>query len=356
MKNFTVWEIFEYDRGKESAPKQVEDWDYPMINETSENNWLTKYAKPTKILKGNSITVSVNFAQTVFYQPKDFCASVNIMSLYNEKFSPLSYMYVITQLRKKHAHFNYWGKISKDRLLEEVITLPILSNWELAYDYMENYIKEIEAYHIKEIEAYLQSTGLSDYELNKEEVESLKTITQGGGIKFRLDELFDVKPSKKIFHWINITIEEEKNEYNYPYVVRTSLNNWIRGYISEDKEFLNPWNTITFAQDTFFAFYQKEPYYTGNKVKVFCLKWYDMNEKLGEYFTTLINFRIKDLSWGTGSNIESISNLEITLPTTSDNQIDYSLIETYIKATQKLVIKDLVDNINKKLETYKDII
>ena len=173
VKNFTVWEIFEYDRGKESAPKQVEDWDYPMINETSENNWLTKYAKPTKILKGNSITVSVNFAQTVFYQPKDFCASVNIMSLYNEKFSALSYMYVITQLRKKHAHFSYWGKISKDRLLEETITLPTYSNWELAYDYMENYIKEIEA--------YLKSTGLSNYELNKDEVESLKTVSMGGG-------------------------------------------------------------------------------------------------------------------------------------------------------------------------------
>ena len=353
---YRIKDLFEYGRGKESAPKQVENWDYPMINETSENNGLTKYAKPTKVLKGNSISVSVNFAQTVFYQPKDFCASVNVMSLYNEKFNQLSYMYVIAQLRKKHAYFNYWGKISKDRLLEETIYLPTLANWELAYDYMEEYIKEIEAYHIKEIEAYLKATGLSDYNLTKDEVESLKTISMGGGRKFRLDELFDIRPSKKIFHWINITIENEKTEHSYPYVVRTSINNWIKGYISEDEEFLNPGKTITFAQDTFFAFYQKEPYYTGNKVKVFYLKWYDMNEKLGEYFTTLINFRIKDLSWWTGSNVKSISNLEITLPVDSDNQIDYPLIETYIKATQKLVIKDLVDKVNKKLETYKNII
>ena len=89
---------------------------------------------------------------------------------------------------------------------------------------------------------------------------------------------------------------------------------------------------------------------------MFYLKWYDMNEKLGEYFTTLINFRIKDLSWWTGSNVESISNLEISLPVDSNNQIDYPLIETYIKATQKLVIKDLVDKVNEKLETYKNVI
>lgn len=62
------------------------------------------------------------------------------------------------------------------------------------------------------------------------------------------------------------------------------------------------------------------------------------------------------MSWWTGSNVESISNLEITLPVDSDNQINYTLIETYIKATQKLVIKDLVDKVNEKLETYKNII
>ena len=265
-------------------------------------------------------------------------------------------MYFVAILNKIFSKYNWENKSWWNKIKEEIIHLPTLSNWELAYDYMESYIKEIEAYHIKEIEAYLKATGLSDYNLTKDEVESLKTISMGGGRKFTLDELFDIRPSKKIFHWINITIENEKTEHSCPYVVRTSINNWIKGYISEDEEFLNPWKTITFAQDTFFAFYQKEPYYTGNKVKVFYLKWYDMNEKLGEYFTTLINFRIKDLSWWTGSNVESISNLEITLPTDSDNQINYPLIETYIKATQKLVIKDLVDKVNEKLETYKNII
>ena len=150
-RKFRLDELFEYDRGKESAPRQVEDWDYPMINETSENNWLTKYAKPTKVLKGNSISVLVNFAQTVFYQPKDFCASVNVMSLYNEKFNQLSYMYVITQLRRNHAHFNYWGKISKNRLLEEEITLPVNANNQINYPLIETYIKATQKLVIKDL-------------------------------------------------------------------------------------------------------------------------------------------------------------------------------------------------------------
>ena len=299
----------------------------------------------------------------VFFQPNEFTVlqdSYAFTFKKSVKNIKLLQMYFIAILNKIFSKYNWENKSWWNKIKEETIYLPTLSNWELAYDYMENYIKEIEAYHIKEIEAYhikeieayLKATGLSDYELTQEELDSLRIIAEDKGKKFTLDELFDIRPSKKIFHWTNITIENEKTEYSYPYVVRTSTNNWIKGYISEDEEFLNPWNTITFAQDTFFAFYQKESYYTGNKVKVFYLKWYDLNEKLGEYFTTLINFRIKDLSWWAGSNVKSISNLEIYLPITSDNQINYTLIETYIKATQKLVIKDLVDKVNEKLKTY----
>ena len=142
-KKFKIGELFEYDRGKEAAPKQVEDWDYPMINETSENNWLTKYAKPTKVLKGNSISVSVNFAQTVFYQPKDFCASVNVMSLYNEKFNYYIWMFIVWILRRRHFGYDYWEKISKDRLLEETIYLPVTASWEPDWNYMETFIERL---------------------------------------------------------------------------------------------------------------------------------------------------------------------------------------------------------------------
>ena len=351
MKNFTVWEIFEYDRGKESTPKQVEDWNCPMINETSENNGLTKYAKPTKVLKGNSITVSVNFAQTVFYQPKDFCASVNIMSLYNEKFSALSYMYVITQLRKKHAHFSYWGKISKDRLLEEIITLPILSNWELAYDYMENYIKEIEAYHIKEIEAYLQSTGLSDYELSKEEKLALESILSSNSKNFRLDELF------KIQRW-NISDQktiQESNRKDYVFVAQNDKDNGFVCYVEpNNNKIFNP--SIVIWRQTWTIYYQPQKFITTDWVLVLISKNNTLSSLVSLFLVSLLKKHFINSWYSNTISAKKVSDLEITLPVDSDNQINFPLIETYIKATQKLVIKDLVDNINEKLKTYKEII
>lgn len=347
-KNFTVWEIFEYDRGKESAPKQVEDWDCPMINETSENNGLTKYAKPTKVLKGNSITVSVNFAQTVFYQPKDFCASVNIMSLYNEKFSPLSYMYVITQLRKKHTHFNYWGKISKDRLLEEVITLPTLSTWEIAYEYMENYIKEIEAYHIKEIEAYLKATGLSDYELSNDEELALESILSSSSKKFRLDELFEVSSG-------DVDIQKSDIEDQWEIVVSAWEGNcWIIGKTNKQAKIFEK-DTITI--DMFwYSFLRNHPYKMVTHGRIMSLKSKNKNRFFLLYLLSSLQY-LKNRYWFDNMlTWKKIKEEEISIPTTYDNQINYPLIENYITATQKLVIKDLVENIKNKLETYKQVI
>ena len=60
-------------------------------------------------------------------------------------------MYVITQLRRKHAHFNYWGKISKDRLLEEEITLPVNANNQIDYPLIETYIKATQKLVIKDL-------------------------------------------------------------------------------------------------------------------------------------------------------------------------------------------------------------
>ena len=83
--------------------------------------------------------------------------------------------------------------------------------------------------------------------------------------EFRIGDLFDIQTSKKRFDANKVTILESEK---YPYVVRTAMNNGIRGYIDEDEQFLNEGNTISFGQDTATMFYQEKPYFTGDKIKV----------------------------------------------------------------------------------------
>ena len=141
-KEFKVGELFTYERGKESSPKRVKDGDIPMIAEINTNNGVAKFGSSPNIIKGNSITISVNFAENVYYQENDFIASVNVIVIRNKHLNRWNGRFIETVLRANNKKYNYVNKISKQKLRDEIITLPATSSGEPDYDYMEEYIKE----------------------------------------------------------------------------------------------------------------------------------------------------------------------------------------------------------------------
>ena len=113
--------------------------------------------------------------------------------------------------------------------------------------------------------------------------EKLESVEWG---EFRLGDLFEIVSSKKIFHANQINkIFDSRVNNSFPYIVRTTQNNAMRGYIIEDKSYLNDENTLSFAQDTFSVFYQKEKYFTGNKVKVLKGKFKNQSEEVMRFLT-----------------------------------------------------------------------
>lgn len=141
---FRVGELFIQERGKEKAPKQNELGDCPLIQETNNNNGFDRMVVPTKIIKGNSITVSINYAQNVFYQADDFCASVNIAVLRNNHLNRYNSQFVCSVLRNAHQKFDYTSKISKELLNKETIMLPVDKTGQPDWGYMEEYMRKVE--------------------------------------------------------------------------------------------------------------------------------------------------------------------------------------------------------------------
>lgn len=141
---FRVGELFAQERGKEKAPKQNEPGDCPLIQETNNNNGFDRMVVPTKVIKGNSITVSINYAQNVFYQADDFCASVNIAVLRNNHLDRYNSQFVCSVLRNAHQKFDYTSKISKELLNKEMIMLPVDKTGQPDWAYMEEYMRKVE--------------------------------------------------------------------------------------------------------------------------------------------------------------------------------------------------------------------
>ena len=346
----------------------------PLISNSSTENGVMGFSNLEPNNKGNTITCSDTTigADTMFYQEKDFIGYSHIQNLV-PKFEPfnraIASMIISACRVATSTLYDYGNKFNRDSMNKTKIHLPT-QNGKIDFAFMENFIAELEAERIAELEAYLRVTGLSDYILTEEERAVLEAFRSGkiswGGVKlpngqevtniewkmFRIGELFEINSYKKRFDANKVQIEE----VGFPYVVRTALNNGIRGYINEDEEFLNEGNTISFGQDTATMFYQEKPYFTGDKIKIVKCKDESFNKLNAQFFITAMGKAFSSFSWGSSSfSVEIIKNQNISLPSTQDIPL-YAYMEVFIRAVQKLVIKDVVQYADRKLEATRAVV
>lgn len=226
-------------------------------------------------------------------------------------------------------------------------------NGEIDFEFMESFVAELEAQRVAELEAYLIASGLNDYELAPEEREVLNKFEELEWEEFKISDLFSVNSYKKRFDANKVTVLPEGK---YPYIVRTALNNGLKGYINEDTRYLNDGNTISFGQDTATMFYQENPYFTGDKIKILKPKMVNFNKNKAHFLLASMAKSFSSFSWGKNSySVKVIENQLIQLPI-KHGKIDYNYIETFITAIKKLVIKDVVKWTDKKIELTKDVV
>ncbi|GHP77102.1 type I restriction modification protein [Helicobacter pylori] len=176
--------------------------------------------------------------------------------------------------------------------------------------------------------------------------------------EFKLGDLFEVLSSKKIYHANTIKIHDTQIENSYPYVVRATTNNGIKGFIIDDPTFTNEKNTLSFAQDTFTVFYQKQPYFTGNKVKILKPKFAFKSPKILYFISAILQFILKPLTWGLGSTTESIAEFKFSLPlkptakTQTFKDIDFNFMEKFIAELEQCRLAELEQCRLAELQAY----
>ncbi|EJB91022.1 type IIS restriction enzyme protein [Helicobacter pylori Hp H-19] len=270
---------------------------------------------------------------------------------------------------KKFGYENMcsWVKIKNDKVILPLKPTANAQTFEdIDFTFMEKFIAELEA--------YLKATGLENTTLSSDEENALNVFNgnnSGGGGNtpcgltwqhFKLGDLFEVLPSKKIYHANTIKIHDTQIENSYPYVVRAATNNGIKGFIIDDPTFTNEKNTLSFAQDTFTVFYQKQPYFTGNKVKILKPKFAFKSPKILHFISAILQFILKPLTWGLGSTTESIAEFKFSLPlkpaanTQTLEDIDFDFMRTLINALMKQIIQGVVQYSNAKIKATKEAI
>ena len=195
---------------------------------------------------------------------------------------------------------------------------------------------------------------LVDEQLRFEEFKLASSYFKNGKeVKVSTDGIFNITPTKKKINANTISFGGR-----YPYVARGESQNGIRGYINFDENYLNPEKTISFGQDTATMFYQPKAYFTGDKIQVFSLnsKHGELNEKIATYLITAVRKALVNFAWGQSSfALEVISELNVMLPVDKYDRLNLNYMENYIRAIEKLTIKDVVEYKDKMIEIKKKI-
>lgn len=128
----------------------------------------------------------------------------------------------------------------------------------------------------------------------------------------------------------------------WPYVVRTGAGNGQKGFINEDKRYLNEGNTISFGQDTATMFYQKTPYFTGDKIKIFKSQYDRFSEGNAQFFIAAMIKSFSSFSWGASSfSVDIIKNQRLDLPIINNDVIDFDFIDGFIAELEAERIAEL---------------
>lgn len=360
FKDFLIGDVFSIltPRKRFDANKIKLGGKFPYVVRTALNNGIKGFITENEIYlnDGNTLSFGQDTA-TIFYQKKPYFTGdkIKVMKCKNENFNDKNAMFILAAMNKSFQNFS-WGTTSfKIDILENTkITLPYYkSNNQIAFDYMEKYIKFIEIVKINTLKNYLISSNFitNDYkniDLTEQEksalllFKNLKNNNQISWKSFMLNEIFCISGSKTT----------PKNELermgigNYPYITTQATNNGIAGYYSCATENGNCLTIDSAVLGT--CFYQENEFSASDHVEVLRPKNFSLDKKIALFFVCLLNKtgNILEYSYGKKRSQKALKNESIFLPITNDGNINFELMQNLISAIEKIIVNNLIQKLN----------
>ena len=357
-----------------------QDGKNPYVVRTSSNNGQRGFIVEDEsyLNEGNTISFGQDTA-TMFYQEKPYFTGdkIKVLKAKNKKFNKNNAQFFISTMAKAFSTFS-WGSSSFNvNIIEnQKLTLPT-QNGKIDFAFMEQFIAELEAERIAELEAYLRVTGLSDYILTEEERAVLEAFRNGkiswGGVKlldkqqvkdiewrvFRMEDVLEWQPQKEIDP-LKLDKLKDKNQKLYPFYGQATLNNGIISYNQLVEEVLNNKEgkpTILIHSNNQNTIYLESPFYLKDgHGATSVLQSKKLNKLNALYFMSSIKKVIlSKYSYNAKATKIELKNTLISLPSVQGKPL-YDYMEVFIRAVQKLVIKDVVQYAERKVAATRAVV
>ena len=385
-KAFPINQIFDIKKVYGQPQKTYEVGTTPYVTGAKDNNGVVGFVKAdeTSISKGNCISVDPITGLSC-YQPVDFVgrgfsgASINL--LYNDNLDEKTALFMCSAIEKVASSVAaYTNLFNSTRLANAKIIVPVIENPnpdheytvdDIDWQYMRDCIIELERDRITELDAYLQATGLNDYELTEDDKKILslckKASDENGTLednskdevrfgKFKMGTLFNSQTGDVDLQ------QKDVNDKGYFFINSGVENRGIKGKTNRPaKVFKAGTITIDFWGN---AYYRDFDYVMATHNHVFSLSGDVIkNGKVGHYIIGKLSKLSQLFSYSNMATWNKLKVLDISLPIKSDApddytvaDIDFDYMERYIRAIEKVVIADVVKYKDKVIETTKKVV
>lgn len=310
----------------------------PVVVNSAYNNGIGgKSTKKTTEL-GNMITFSDTVdANTIFYQEYPFIGYSHVQGLYpigkyTNNWTKESLLFFVSSFKKSALikGFDYGNKFKRDIAKKIKVKLPIDSNGEPDWQYMENYIHNIENKVKNSLFALSLTTITSEKKIDISNWGDFRLGKINKNGKFNGTGLFDIFNSVA-YHTEDVEeINEDNKTIGLNYVTRSKFNNGIKfKIIKKNTYILNPAGTISFGAENANFFYQEEDYITGNKM--YYIDTRNLSKNCCLFIKTILETTFtNNFSYSDAMIPSRIYDEIIKLPIDSKGNPDWDYMENYI--------------------------
>ncbi|MBR6992605.1 MAG: restriction endonuclease subunit S [Methanobrevibacter sp.] len=159
-KEFSLTNIGTIKSGKDITKKDMINGKTPYVSSTANNNGISAYINNNnETLEGHCISInrngSVGYA---FYHPYSALFSNDCRKLTTEhNANKYISLFIVNQIKAQKDKYNYGYKMGTNRLEKQKIMLPIDANGNPNYEYMEQYMINLEINTLTQYKKYIEN-------------------------------------------------------------------------------------------------------------------------------------------------------------------------------------------------------
>ena len=158
-KEFCIGDIYDIKSGCSLTKENMINGNTPFIGASANNNAVTNFVSNTNRSLDKNV-VNINFNGSVgeaFYHPYTALFSGDVKRLHLKDYPDNEYinLFIITSIKSQKDKYSYGYKFSEKRMIRQYIKLPVNDAGDPDYEYMEQYIKNMEYDKIIEYMAYI---------------------------------------------------------------------------------------------------------------------------------------------------------------------------------------------------------